>query len=65
MHVIYEIDLGGKPGIVEDPKGSLGLQIDKKAPWHLTLSVGAWDADALSAFVQGTIKLPIGSGNAT
>lgn len=58
--VQWSFDVGqhGGRGTVDDPDDLLGGTVDTKAPWPLTLNMGAWDADALSGFAIGILRLP-------
>lgn len=58
--VQWSFNLGehGGQGTVNDPGGLLRGTVDTKAPWPLTLNMGAWDADALCGFAIGILKLP-------
>ena len=54
----YEIAIAGEAGSVEDPAGALG-PIDRHGPWQVRMSVSIWDADALCAWFDGTIGIPL------
>lgn len=53
----YRLRLEGSDPEVADEAGALGGLVTD-GPWPLELWIGAWDADALCAFVQGTLELP-------
>ena len=53
----YRLQLEGADPEVADEAGQLGGVV-ADAPWPLELWIGAWDADALCAFVQGHLALP-------
>lgn len=58
--VQWSFNLGehGGQGTVNDPGSLLRGTVDTRAPWPLTLNMGAWDADALCGFAIGILKLP-------
>jgi hypothetical protein len=52
----YAFDLRG-PSEWHDPEGTLGPPPGAGAPWSIGFWLGAWDADALCGFVQGTLRI--------
>ncbi|MDP9070341.1 MAG: hypothetical protein M3N68_03465 [Actinomycetota bacterium] len=55
--VKYRLRLEGADPEVADGAGRL-VGVVAEGPWPLELWIGAWDADALCAFVQGRLALP-------
>jgi hypothetical protein len=53
----YEYTLTNSDGLIEDPSSTLG-PLDHRSPWQLGLTVGIWDADALCAWIHGTLHIP-------
>jgi hypothetical protein len=53
----YAFDLRG-PNRLDDPTGSLGLGAGAAGgTWRVDYWMGAWDADALSGYVKGTLSI--------
>ncbi len=59
----FAFDLGGRAD-VHDPRGLLGGAPDTEQPWPITFWIGAWDPDALCAYVQGALSIPYATGAA-
>jgi hypothetical protein len=53
----YRLELEGADPEVVDDAGRLGGVVGQ-GPWPVEVWIGAWDADALCAFVQGSLALP-------
>ncbi len=54
----FAFSLAGDPGTVAGDETALGGKLDVSAPWQVAFWIGAWDADLLSAFVQGSLTIP-------
>ena len=55
----WAADLAGPVHDISDPNGRIGVHVDPARPWAVDLRIGVWDADALCAWVQGTLSLPL------
>lgn len=55
---IYDFPIQG-PGIVEDPDGELRGRVRATEPWPVRFWLGGWDADALQAYMRGTLTVPL------
>ena len=44
--------------VIEDPSNLLVAKPDVIAPWNVNFWLGAWDADALCGFANGTLSIP-------
>lgn len=53
----YQFPMQG-PGTVSDPTNALGSKVDAKADWPVQVWVGGWDADALCAYMRGSLTIP-------
>jgi hypothetical protein len=54
----YRFDINGRAE-VDDPQKMIGGSVDTNATWPITFWVGGWDADALCAYMRGTLTLPL------
>jgi hypothetical protein len=54
----YLVPLAGD-GSVKDPDGRLGANIDLDRPWTAEFWMGGWDPDAMCAFMQGYLSVPL------
>lgn len=56
----FGFPLTGSAASVDDPDGVLGgtLATSASATWRIDFWMGAWDADALSCFVEGALSIP-------
>lgn len=58
----YDYSLRSAPE-VSDPSDLLGGRLDMQAPWNANFWLGAWDADALCGFANGTLRIPLMNTN--
>jgi hypothetical protein len=58
FRLIYGFDLNG-PARVVDEVGVLGAAVDPVGPWPIAFWIGGWDADALCAYLRGTLTFPL------
>lgn len=61
IKVTYEFAIGEYGGDVEvtGDAAAIGGEVDRQAPWPLTMWVGGWDTDALCGFAKGTLTVPL------
>ena len=50
-------DING-PAAIGDAGNALGAQCDASRDWPIDFWMGAWDADAMCGFVQGSLTIP-------
>jgi hypothetical protein len=54
----FRITIDGEDGTVADPSRALD-HVDLRSSWQVQMSVGIWDADALCAWIDGTLSIPL------
>lgn len=54
----YRLALKGAEPEIADEEGGLGGSVEE-GPWAVELWVGPWDADALCAYVRGSLGVPL------
>lgn len=57
FQVTYALKLKG-PAIVNDPNKKLGAVVLTSQDWLFNFWIGAWDADALAGYMQGSLLIP-------
>jgi hypothetical protein len=57
----FNFDMQGTAEIAGE-RGALGGIIDKVSAWQIGFWIGAWDPDALSAYILGALKIPYATG---
>ena len=48
----------GKKAVVDGSASDLGGALDVAPPWSVNFWIGAWDPDALCAFMEGSLSIP-------
>jgi hypothetical protein len=54
----FGFELTGPAQITGDQRAVLGGTLDPTAPWRIDFWMGAWDADTLTCFMQGSLTIP-------
>lgn len=54
----YQFDIRGPVQL----EGDLGLEVADDLPWPVSFWVGAWDNDALSGYMKGSLQVPLKRG---
>jgi hypothetical protein len=54
----YAFSISG-PVTVTDPSGDLERRVRRTVPWTVNFWIGGWDADALQAYMRGSLTVPL------
>jgi len=46
------------PVVIDDADGGLEVECDKSQDWPIEFWMGCWDADALTGYIGGSLKIP-------
>ena len=47
------------PAEIRDDSGALGVTFDESEDWPIEFWLAGWDADALSGYLSGVVKIPL------
>jgi hypothetical protein len=54
----FAFPMFGKKAVVDGSEKDLGGALDAGPPWSINFWIGAWDPDALCAFMEGSLSIP-------
>jgi hypothetical protein len=54
----FSFPMLGKKPVVDGPDADFGGKLDVVSPWTVSFWIGAWDPDALCAFMEGSLSIP-------